>query len=80
MCTNAYDIKYALPIIRQANIIILASRWQEWSAQRLPTTIKLLNLTKSQQLIVFGIKNFGIINTMLINRLNIELNNISIQQ
>ena len=25
-CTNANDIKYALPIIRQANIIILASR------------------------------------------------------
>jgi hypothetical protein len=31
MCTNAYDIKYALPIIRRANVIILASRWQEWS-------------------------------------------------
>ncbi len=30
--------------------------------KRLPTTIKLLNLTKSQQLIVFGIKNFGIFN------------------
>jgi hypothetical protein len=64
-CTDKYDIKYALPIIRQANIIILASRWQEWSAEKLPTTIKLLNLTKSQQLFVLGTKNFGVINTKL---------------
>ncbi len=64
-CTNAHNIKYALPIIHQANIIILASRWQEWSAQNLPTTIKLLNLTNSQQLFILGTKNFGIVNPKL---------------
>jgi hypothetical protein len=64
-CRNAYDIKYALPIIHQANIIILASRWKEWSVQRLPTTIKLLNLTNRQQLFVLGTKNFGVVNPKL---------------
>ena len=46
-CTNANDIKYALPLIKkQANVIMLASKWYEWSAERLFMTIKLLNLTK----------------------------------
>ena len=58
-CTNAYDIKYALPLVRQANVIILSSRWREWSATRLPTTLKLLNLTEHQRLYVIGPKHFG---------------------
>ena len=64
-CTNANDIKYALPIVRQANRIFLVSKWTLWSAQRLPNTIKLLNLTKEQQLFVFGPKHFGKVNPML---------------
>ncbi len=64
-CANAYDIKYALPIIYQADIIILASNWYEWSTQRLPTTLKSLNLTKSQRLFVMGAKNFGEVNPNL---------------
>ncbi|CAM4851988.1 unnamed protein product, partial [Rotaria magnacalcarata] len=59
-CTNTYDIKYALPLIRQANVIILASNWYEWSAQRLPMTLKLLNLTERQQSFVIGPKHFQI--------------------
>jgi hypothetical protein len=70
-CTNANDIKYAFPIIRQANIIILSSYWQEWSAKRLPTTLKLLNLTKEQQLFVIGAKSFGKVNPILyVNKSN----------
>ena len=65
ICTNAHDIKYALPLIRQANVIMLGNRWQEWSAERLPMTIKLLNLTKQQQLFVFGPKDFGEVNIKL---------------
>ncbi|CAF4673269.1 unnamed protein product, partial [Rotaria socialis] len=65
LCTNAHDIKYALPLVRQANIIILASFWKEWSARRLPSTLKLLNLTKQQQLFVIGAKNFGKVNPAL---------------
>ena len=65
LCTNAYDIKYALPMINQANIIILSSYWYLWSAQKLPNTIKVLNLTEQQQIIVIGRKDFGKVNPML---------------
>ncbi len=65
LCTNAYDIKYALPIIRQADIIILSSYWDLWSAQKLPNTLKLLNLTKQQQIFLIGPKHFGKVNPML---------------
>jgi hypothetical protein len=64
-CTNANDIKYALPIIRQANIIFLSSNWYLWSSQRLTNTLKLLNLTKEQQIFVIGPKHFGNVNPML---------------
>lgn len=64
-CTNANDIKYALPLIRQANVIILASKWYEWSSQRLPMTLKLLNLTIHQQLFVIGPKHFGVVKPIL---------------
>jgi hypothetical protein len=65
LCANAYNIKYVLPMIRQANYIILASIWYLWSAQRLPTTLKFLNVTKEQQIFVIGPKNFGKVNPML---------------
>ena len=58
-CTNAYDIKDALPLIRQANLIILSSKWRLWNAERLPNTLQLLNLTKEQQLFVLGPKDLG---------------------
>ncbi len=64
-CTNANDIKYALPMIRQANIIFLASNWYLWSSERLPNTLKLLNLTKQQEIFVIGPKHFGKVNPML---------------
>ena len=65
MCTNDHDIKYALPRIPLANIIILASAWRDWSAHKLPMTIELLNLTKEQQLLIVGTKHFGRIDRML---------------
>jgi len=58
-CTNKNDIKLALPLIRQAKTIFLASNWYYWSAERLPTTLKLLNLTKDQQVFIIGPKHFG---------------------
>ncbi len=61
VCTNKNDIKYGLPLIRKANIIILASSWKGWSAERLPMTIKRLNLTEQQRLIVIGGKHFGVV-------------------
>jgi hypothetical protein len=49
-------------MIRQANVIMLVSNWYEWSAQRLPMTLKLLNLTQQQQIFVIGSKHFGEVN------------------
>ena len=69
MCLNEDDFRLPLPLIRQANIIILAGRWVQWSAKRLPKTIELLNLTQSQKLLVLGLKNFGPMNlTSYINQ------------
>lgn len=59
MCRNAHHIRTAIPLIREAKLIILVSLWKVWSAERLPETIKLLNITDDQQLIIVGGKNFG---------------------
>ena len=64
MCANN-DIKFVSPLIRQANVILLVSHWYEWSARRLPMTIKLLNLTKQQEIIIVGPKHFGKVNPKL---------------
>ncbi|CAF2837769.1 unnamed protein product [Rotaria sp. Silwood2] len=64
-CENRNDIKYALPLIRQADVIILSGKWFEWSVKRLPMTLKLLNLTKQQQIFVIGRKHFGNVNLKL---------------
>ena len=65
LCTNTYDIKYALPLIQRANVVILAGAWSNWSAIRLPTTIKSLNLTEQQRLIIIGTKYFSLGDRML---------------
>ena len=59
MCRNAHHIKTAIPLIREANIIIIVALWKVWSAKRLPGTIELLNITDQQQLIIVGGKHFG---------------------
>jgi hypothetical protein len=57
------DIRNALPLIEQANIVIFACKWAIWSAERLPMTIKNLNLPRqNQKLIVISSKHFGQIN------------------
>ncbi len=58
-CTDVNDIIYALPLIRWANIVILASNWDEWSAARLPSTLKLLNKRTQRKMFVIGAKSFG---------------------
>lgn len=64
-CIPASDISYALPLIRQANIIFLAANWDDGSAAKLPYTLKLLNAEREQQMFVIGAKNFGKINVNL---------------
>jgi peptidoglycan/LPS O-acetylase OafA/YrhL len=54
---NVLDIKDR---ISAANVVILASNWRDWSAERLPETIKAMNLRKDQKLFVIGSKGFAI--------------------
>ncbi|UJR11044.1 hypothetical protein I4U23_015228 [Adineta vaga] len=60
MCINDNDVRFGLSLIRQANVIILAAYWEEWSIERLPKTLELLNITQNQKLFVLGSKNFGV--------------------
>ncbi|CAF3368349.1 unnamed protein product [Rotaria sp. Silwood2] len=64
-CFLGNDIIHALPLICQADVIMLSSNWLEWSTRKLPRTLKLLNLTKQQQIFVIGPKHFGKVNTNL---------------
>ena len=57
------DIRSALPLIDQANVVIFVSKWAIWSAERLQTTVKNLNLPRANQtFIVISSKDFGQIN------------------
>lgn len=58
-CAESDNLKQAKAQIEQANIVILAANWQDWSAQRLPETLKNLNLRADQTLRVLGRKSFG---------------------
>lgn len=43
--------------IRAADVIILASSWKQWAVERLPGTIKALDLRADQQIFVLGFKS-----------------------
>ena len=49
-------------LARQADVIVLAARWEKWSAARLPETIASLGLHPGQTLFVVGRKSFGSFN------------------
>lgn len=46
-------------VLPQADVVILAAKWSEWSAKRLPESLKNLQLQAEQQLVVIGRKSFG---------------------
>ena len=62
LCQQSDTLQNALSMIKQADLVILAANWKQWSAQRLPETIRRLKLTPQQKLIVIGRKNYGRIN------------------
>jgi hypothetical protein len=59
LCMNSDNLLKAQKQIAEADLIILASKWRDWSAKALPQTIKNLGLAKKQTLIVIGTKSFG---------------------
>ena len=61
LCEKSDNLSLANKQIKNADIIILAASWREWSATALPETIKQLQLSNKQQLFVIGGKSFGAI-------------------
>jgi hypothetical protein len=59
LCESSDHLSLMQDAIAQADIVVLASSWQLWSAQQLPQTLKQLALKPTQQLIVVGRKSFG---------------------
>lgn len=62
ICQKADTLAEAKPQIKQADVVILAANWKLWSAQRLSTTIKNLQIRAPKKLFVVGRKNFGKLN------------------
>ena len=58
-CANADGLLKAKEQIAEADLIILVSNWQKWSAKQLPETINKMALTPEQKLFVIGRKSFG---------------------
>ena len=62
ICDKADTLAIAMPQIQQADVVIIAANWKLWSAQRLPATIKNLQINAPQKLFVVGRKDFGKVN------------------
>ncbi|MDR3159211.1 MAG: acyltransferase [Zoogloeaceae bacterium] len=45
--------------VDQADMVVLAASWTEWSAERLPATLRNLEIPPQTRVIVLGRKNFG---------------------
>ncbi len=52
------DLRGCLPAIGEADLIVLASRWEQWTAERLPGTLERIPLRPNQRLVVVGTKCF----------------------
>ncbi|MEZ5479761.1 MAG: SGNH hydrolase domain-containing protein [Thiolinea sp.] len=59
ICAQSDTLEQAKAQIAEADVVILASNWKDWSAQRLPQSISNLQLKPSQKLVVIGRKSFG---------------------
>lgn len=62
LCAKADNLQQAKSQIAEADLVIIASSWKPWSAERAGTTIKNLGLKPTQTLKVVGRKSFGKIN------------------
>ncbi|MGA0582319.1 MAG: acyltransferase family protein [Castellaniella sp.] len=61
-CASNPNIRSSIQQIGQADIVVLAANWRQWSARLLPQTISNMHLRPDQRLFVVGPKNFGHVN------------------
>ncbi len=62
ICAKSDTLEQAKTQIAEADVVILASNWKEWSAKRLAQSIKNLQLKPEQKLVVIGRKSYGKLN------------------
>ena len=58
-CANSDSLSKSMKQIAEADLIIIAASWKEWSAKLLPDTINKLELDPNQRLFIIGRKSFG---------------------
>ncbi len=58
-CRSQSNLRDAIPLMRAADVVILASQWRAWEAERIGETLEALGLAPSQTLVVVGRKDFG---------------------
>jgi len=59
LCSKSDNLSQAKKQITEADLIILAASWKEWTVKELPQTIDNLGLRSQQKLLIIGRKNFG---------------------
>ncbi len=59
LCAESDTLQQARTQIAEADLVILVASWKTWSAERLATTLKNLQLADTQTLRVIGRKSFG---------------------
>lgn len=62
ICAKSDNLEQAKAQIAEADLVILTSNWKDWSAQRLPQSIRNLQLKPQQKLVVIGRKSYGKLN------------------
>lgn len=62
ICAEADNLTAAKAQIAEADLVIIASSWKPWAAERISTTLKNLELKPSQAVKVVGRKSFGKVN------------------
>ncbi|CAA6804849.1 MAG: Unknown protein [uncultured Thiotrichaceae bacterium] len=72
LCNESDDLAQMRGQIAEADSIILSANWRQWSAERLPQTIKNLKLRSDQKLVVIGRKSFGRIKARKYLRMSLE--------
>ncbi|WP_298012503.1 acyltransferase family protein [uncultured Castellaniella sp.] len=58
VCADAPSVRSSMSLIGQADIVVLAASWKEWSARLLPRTISHMGLRADQRLFVIGPKHY----------------------
>ncbi|TXH62009.1 MAG: hypothetical protein E6Q84_01985 [Thiothrix sp.] len=62
ICAEADHLNAAKAQIAEADLIIIASSWKPWSAERITTTLKNLGIQPHQTVKIVGRKSFGRVN------------------